>query len=189
MTANTTPDEKLPELDQSIFDGKPPEIVVACVDYDGLLKFGTDPDIRYTWASERWRGSEWIIKVEGTKYKRLTKLVRAAKAVGGDIIDPIVTARALSDEELKAFTEAYSNKHNIQLEPTPLAADWRDIESAPRDIRVLTYRKVEEVENHVWDNRIEAATLHTGWETWSTWPSYYQPTHWQPLPQPPAVGE
>jgi hypothetical protein len=43
---------------------------------------------------------------------------RAAKAVGGGAVDPIVISRALSDDELKAFTEAYSNKHSIRLEPT-----------------------------------------------------------------------
>lgn len=48
---------KMNNLDMSVFDGKPEEIEVACVDYDGLLKFGTNVrNLRYTWASERWRG-------------------------------------------------------------------------------------------------------------------------------------
>ena len=64
------------DLDQSIFDGQPAEIVVAAVDYDGMLKFGDSPDIRYTWASERWRGAKWISKVEGTDYKPLTMIAR-----------------------------------------------------------------------------------------------------------------
>jgi hypothetical protein len=65
-----------PKLTQAVFIGQPESVVVACVDYDGLLKFGDCADIRYTWASERWRGANWINQTEGTPYKPLTMLVR-----------------------------------------------------------------------------------------------------------------
>lgn len=64
------------ELTQSVFAIAPVTAVIACVDYDGLLKFGDSPYIRYTWASERWRGANWVHEVEGTHYKPLTLLVR-----------------------------------------------------------------------------------------------------------------
>ena len=64
------------ELTQDVFDGHPPEVVVACVDYDGLLKFGDGIHIRYTWASERWRGANWLTKVGETDYEPLTSLIR-----------------------------------------------------------------------------------------------------------------
>ena len=66
MTDTPAPNEMPDELAQSIFDGQPPEVVIACVDYDGLLKFGDNIDVRYTLASERWRGCNWISKIEGT---------------------------------------------------------------------------------------------------------------------------
>jgi hypothetical protein len=64
------------ELTQEVFNGKPIEIVVACVDYDGLLKFGNNPCIRFTWASERWRGSDWLEEVSNTDFEPLTKIDR-----------------------------------------------------------------------------------------------------------------
>lgn len=63
-------------LGQDVFNDQPPEVVIAAVDFDGLLKFGDSKHIRYTWASERWRGAEWINKVEGTNYEPLTSLIR-----------------------------------------------------------------------------------------------------------------
>ena len=65
------------ELKQDVFNGKDPRIVVAAVDYDGLLKYGDSTAIRYTWASERWRGAEWLEKVEKTDFEPLTKIDRA----------------------------------------------------------------------------------------------------------------
>ena len=71
-------------LDQSVFEGHPPEIVVACVDYDGLLKFGANAgNVRYTWASERWRGAEWATTVPGTGYEPLTSIWREQPAQKG----------------------------------------------------------------------------------------------------------
>jgi hypothetical protein len=64
------------ELDQSVFEDQPRGVVVAAVDYDGMLKFGDNHRIRYTWASERWRGCNWISKVEGTRYEPLSMLIR-----------------------------------------------------------------------------------------------------------------
>ena len=64
------------KLKQNIFHGKRPEIVVAAVDYDGLLKFGDSIFIRYTWASERWRGANWLEEIEDTNYEPLTRLNR-----------------------------------------------------------------------------------------------------------------
>jgi len=65
------------ELDQSVFEGHPPEVTLACVDYDGLLKFGKNVrNYRYTWASERWRGADWVEEREGTDYKPLTSIRR-----------------------------------------------------------------------------------------------------------------
>jgi len=64
------------KLTQDVFTGKAPEIVVAAVDYDGLLKYGDSTSIRYTWASERWRGAEWLERVEKTDFEPLTKIDR-----------------------------------------------------------------------------------------------------------------
>lgn len=46
------------QLTKEIFEGLDSKIDWAGVDYDGLLKFGTAINPRYTWASERWRGFE-----------------------------------------------------------------------------------------------------------------------------------
>ena len=65
-------------MDQSVFDGQPPEVTVACVDYDGLLKFGKNArNLRYTWASERFRGADWVSRVPDSGYKPLTSIFRA----------------------------------------------------------------------------------------------------------------
>jgi len=65
------------KLDQSVFDGQPPEVTLACVDYDGLLKFGKNVrNYRYTWASERWRGADWVEQRKGTDYEPLTSIRR-----------------------------------------------------------------------------------------------------------------
>jgi hypothetical protein len=63
-------------LTQDLFVGKAISINVVCVDYDGLLKFGTNKGVRWTWASERWRGADWLIKIPNTDYKPLTHLIR-----------------------------------------------------------------------------------------------------------------
>jgi len=78
------------ELDQSVFDGQPPEVTLACVDYDGLLKFGKNVrNYRYTWVSERWRGADWVEQREGTDYKPLTSIRRKSdtpnKEVSGGV--------------------------------------------------------------------------------------------------------
>lgn len=69
------------KLDKHIFDNLPEEINFACVDYDGLLQFAirTAKDApRYTWASERWRGCDFIdkYKQENTDYEPLTCISR-----------------------------------------------------------------------------------------------------------------
>lgn len=62
-------------LTQDIFKNQSVEITIVTVDYDGLLKFGKNPrNVRYTWASERWRGFDVVSKVENTDYKPLTKI-------------------------------------------------------------------------------------------------------------------
>jgi len=66
-------------LKQSIFKNQPKHVVVACVDFDGLLKYGTTTDIRYTWASERWRGCDWSMEVKDTDYEPLTMIIRDSK--------------------------------------------------------------------------------------------------------------
>lgn len=63
-------------LTQAVFDGKPKEIIVACVDYDGLLKYGDSTEVRFTWASERWRGANWLEKVERTNFFRMDSIER-----------------------------------------------------------------------------------------------------------------
>ena len=65
------------ELTQEVFKEQPSEIEVACVDYDGILKFGNNiRNLRYTWASERWRGFDIISIIEKTNYKPLTKIIK-----------------------------------------------------------------------------------------------------------------
>jgi len=73
-------------LDQSVFEGQPTDVTLACVDYDGLLKFGKNVgNYRYTWASERWRGADWVSQVEGTDYEPLTSLQRCGCLNGKDV--------------------------------------------------------------------------------------------------------
>ena len=46
-----------------------PKAEVACVDFDGLLKFGINAgNVRTTWASERWRGAEWVKEIPNSGY-------------------------------------------------------------------------------------------------------------------------
>ena len=67
------------KLTKDIFKGLPKQIVIACVDYDGLLKYGDDIYIRYTWASERWRGCNWLKTIENTDFEPLTRIFRYHK--------------------------------------------------------------------------------------------------------------
>ena len=81
MNTQETDDETLLSpptrpLTQDVFKGYPPEVVVAAVDYDGTLKLGDATHIRYTWASERWRGCRWVTKVHGTDFEPLTWIAR-----------------------------------------------------------------------------------------------------------------
>ena len=86
--------DRMKELDQSVFDGQPPEVTLACVDYDGLLKFGKNVrNYRYTWASERWRGADWVEEREGTDYKPLTSILR--KEEGTPLSDALIEAGSL----------------------------------------------------------------------------------------------
>ena len=58
MFAKTDPNTKknnIP-LHQGVFFQCPPEVDWCGVDYDGRLVFGIAKNVRYTWASERWRG-------------------------------------------------------------------------------------------------------------------------------------
>jgi hypothetical protein len=65
------------KLTQEVFEGKDPSIVVACVDYDGMLKFGDSTDIRSTWSSGRWRGANWLEKVKSSEYEAMTMIKRS----------------------------------------------------------------------------------------------------------------
>lgn len=69
-------------LDQTVFQGQPSSVVVACVDYDGLLKFGDRTTIRCTWASERWRGASWVAQVPASGYAPLSMLIRRGRENG-----------------------------------------------------------------------------------------------------------
>lgn len=68
------------KLTQAVFKGQPPEVVVACVDYDSFLKFGDTRYIRCTWASERWRGAKWIDE-RPSNYEPLTSIIRGGSFV------------------------------------------------------------------------------------------------------------
>ncbi len=81
-------------LNQSVFEGQPSEVTLACVDYDGLLKFGKNVrNYRYTWASERWRGADWASKVSDSGYKPLTSILR--RTVGAPVSDALIEAGCL----------------------------------------------------------------------------------------------
>ena len=65
------------KLTQEIFKNQPDDITIAAVDYDGVLKFGKNPrNVRYTWASEVWRGFDIVTEIENSEYKPLTKIER-----------------------------------------------------------------------------------------------------------------
>lgn len=65
------------ELSQDVFDGQPPEVDWAGVDFDGTLNFGVASSPRFTWASERWRGFKRIgNRVQNSGYKPLSQLRR-----------------------------------------------------------------------------------------------------------------
>lgn len=69
-----------PKLTQEIFNGQPPEVDWAGVDYDGLLSFGKATNPRYTWASERWRGFELIgERIENSGYEPLDMIYRKSQ--------------------------------------------------------------------------------------------------------------
>jgi len=75
--------DKCPAWGKDI-DHETTEVECACVDYDGCLKYGANMrNLRYTWASERWRGADWVSQVEGTDYKPLTSILRVTK-IGQD---------------------------------------------------------------------------------------------------------
>ena len=68
------------ELDQKVFEACP-EAEVACVDFDGLLKYGIKAfNVRNTWASERWRGAQWILEVPRSGYRPLSMLRQFGRA-------------------------------------------------------------------------------------------------------------
>lgn len=68
------------ELTQEIFKDKSADIEVACVDYNGMLHFDKNVrNLRYTWASEQWRGFDKVESIENTDYKPLTKILRENK--------------------------------------------------------------------------------------------------------------
>lgn len=59
---------------------------------------------------------------------------------------------------------------------------WRPIEEAPRDTLVLVCGS----DGNGWDCDV-AARQYTGWLSNNDEPLLYDPTHWQPLPDPPEV--
>ncbi len=64
---------------------------------------------------------------------------------------------------------------------------WQPIETAPKDGTKLQGWNVDG-----WIPRIRFHSDRTGWQyaegnTWWTFSEYRQPTHWQPLPQPPTL--
>lgn len=69
-------DKPIP-LHQGVFFQCSTEVDWCGVDYDGRLVFGRAKDVRYTWASERWRGYEPIGEpVKNTNFIPLTCLRR-----------------------------------------------------------------------------------------------------------------
>ena len=68
------------ELTQEIFNNQPSEVDFACVDYDGLMHFGSAVNPRYTWDSERWRGFNQVGEsISDTDYTPLTSIRRENK--------------------------------------------------------------------------------------------------------------
>lgn len=66
---------------------------------------------------------------------------------------------------------------------------WRDISTAPKGVYILTYRVGNKSKNAIWSDRAEVSVIHEGWTSFSGWPSYYQPTHWMPLPAAPEEND
>ncbi len=65
----------LKRMNQSVFEDQPSNVVIACIDYDGILKFGDSKTIRYTCPLKRWRGANWIDK-RSSDFEPLTVLIR-----------------------------------------------------------------------------------------------------------------
>ncbi len=72
---------------------------------------------------------------------------------------------------------------------------WQPIETAPRDRVILLYRPGEDGARRVapgsWDSRECSKHPKPFWRCWFgrpnvDWDRYYQPTHWQPMPEPPT---
>lgn len=92
---------------------------------------------------------------------------------------------AAAEDDLRAALKALEALTPPQVPDTSeTVAGWRDISTAPRNVEVLTYR-APCGKNYIWGDRIESSTLHDGYNTWTVWPSYLQPTHWMPLPAAP----
>jgi hypothetical protein len=83
--------------------------------------------------------------------------------------------------------------------PTPLAADWRDIESAPRDESLflcrhkakphVTFEAAIFKEDDSWESGNKPYDVIQNMTADEPLDAEWEDLEWQPLPQPPAVGE
>ena len=75
--------------------------------------------------------------------------------------------------------------------------EWRPIETAPKDAFIMLYGKLRPHPNHVQRyGNLDRPTLVTAYwdeidDAWSPMGStctgpWFEPTHWKPLPEPPA---
>jgi len=69
------------KLTQDVFKGLPGRIRVACVDHDGLMKFGNGLDVRLSDEPKRWEGARWLKTVRDSGYEPLSCLIRENKRV------------------------------------------------------------------------------------------------------------
>jgi len=115
---------------------------------------------------------------------------RGIKNAWHDIDDDI-------QEEIKAKWAAIIAKSYPSLVPRAALEAWRDIESAPRDGAVVQIGWWDKTKK--WQTRMawwETATMqHGDFPGWTDWAcrsfgyeevEVYTPTHWMPLPAPPA---
>jgi hypothetical protein len=115
------------------------------------------------------------------------QISKCAEPIYGYSLDPEDTqdrqfARAIESAATAPLLEQIKELER-QLEQTLRDAEWRPIETAPKDVTVLLYGA----------KRLEMCVgMHhsrDGWvtDTTSEWATMYPPTHWMPLPAPPAI--
>ncbi len=100
-------------------------------------------------------------------------------------------AEALADEYAAyALNKSCADAiHTALVEASP---QWRGIESAPKMKTILLFAVTDNMDGKVKNWKMATGWFSDGMQVWN-WDGHYvtgfdpKPTHWQPLPEPPAL--